>query len=101
MQEPDRETIYVGALLACGLPPKPRHYTTGYKPRTIVDYSKAHRDWVLLAEHIVYTGLWDWMRREPTDIFKTQQRWAEEKQQFLNWIAVQQVKEKYSGERSS
>ncbi len=91
MKEPDRDTIYTGVLLVCGLPPKPREFTCGQRSTTIVDYSKAHQDWVLLAEHILFTTLRDWIHAKALLTFHRQCIWKEEWSEFLKWIALQQL----------
>ena len=98
--EPDRETIYTAALLACGLPPKPRdYYTRGANGQvssatTIIDYPEAHAGWILQAEHIVFTGLRDWINSQHRGSFGRRELRMKERQNFRNWIAVQQLREK-------
>lgn len=94
MMEPDRDTIYVSALLACGLPPKPRDYVQNNKSTGLTGYSKAHRDWLFMAEHLIYTGLRDWIEWKAMFVLQRNVIWQEEKQEFLNWIAVRQTQEK-------
>ena len=94
MKEPDRETIYTAALLTCGLPPKPDNFRsqTGHLHKS---YTQVHNDWLHLAEHIVYTALRPWIHYwYYNDQWSRQKTWKHEKQQFLNWISVQQTKQK-------
>lgn len=93
MKEPDRDTIYTGVLLACGLPPKPRNYAMGYAVST-GDYVKAHGDWVLLAEHILHTALRDWMEAKADGPSHKAAYWKEEKQDFMNWVSTMQTQQK-------
>ncbi len=102
---PDRDTIYTGVLLACGLPPKPRDFTANMTKQatktTIVDYSKAHRDWVLLAEHVLYTALREYMLLRQTSKIDWGGAWEDEKEQFLCWISKMEttakLQEEYDG----
>lgn len=90
MKEPDRDTIYTGVLLACGLPPKPQNYAMGYAT-PYGTHAKAHRNWEHLAHHILYTALRDWMEAKAEGPFHAHAYWKEEKQEFMSWIAQQQL----------
>lgn len=84
MKEPDRETIYTAALLACGMPPRPKR--EGYR--------KKRDNYLHLANHIVYTGLRDWIESEAHDSFQRSKIWGMEKQKFYNWLADRRMEAK-------
>ncbi len=97
MQKPDRDTIYTGVLLAAGLPPKPRDYTTTFFKTTIIDYSIAHKDWTILAEHMLYTALREWILWSTPNTFAQLTQWKKEKEQFMCWIAERLLEQKEAG----
>jgi hypothetical protein len=97
MKEPDRDTIYHGVLLACGLPPKPIDYS---RERNIKyhGYSQAYNRWMHITDYMVFTAMRNWINLVTRPVYERQQLWLEERNKFRAWISVMQTKQKLGEE---